>query len=217
MSFQVARWNERLELFYWSWRRFCYMGWWKQRQEILKYSEEGLLPPEDLFNKETKIVCCSTTGSASEDITLPDKAPFLLFAYDSLPCQRVSLSNRKLKSRLYLTQNDLEVKSQNQSELDIYRTYVERLDQTTVDRFHLGHGSQTIVWETVTFFVIGFSIPYTASSLTNTKSLFKLWWFTDWTMITLQIKLQIRRSWTAFRCPRQAHRGWKLREHSVQG
>ena len=97
MSFQVARWNERLEWFYWSWRRFCHMGWWKQRQEI-KYSKEGLLP-EDLFNIETKIVCCSTTGSASEDITLPDKAPFLFFAYDSLPCQRVSLSNRKLKKQ----------------------------------------------------------------------------------------------------------------------
>ena len=162
MSFQVARWNERLEWFYWSWRRFCHMGWWKQRQEI-KYSKEGLLP-EDLFNIETKIVCCSTTGSASEDITLPDKAPFLFFAYDSLPCQRVSLSNRKLKNRLYLrstlcaaewlTPRNRKTGPGSQSELEIYRTYVVRLDQTTVDSFHHGHGS--IVWETVIFFCDGF-------------------------------------------------------------
>jgi len=65
---------------------------WDDENKDNKNSREGVLP-EGLFNEDTKIFfCCSTTGSASQEIALPNKAPFLLFAYDSILCQKVSLS-----------------------------------------------------------------------------------------------------------------------------
>ena len=73
------------------------------KTKTTKNSREGVLP-EGLFNEDTKIFfCCSTTGSASQEITLPNKAPFLLFAYDSILCQKVSLSktNKRSKQTLF--------------------------------------------------------------------------------------------------------------------
>ena len=55
-----------------------------------KNSKVGDLP-EGLYNEDTKIFfCCSTSGSANKEIVLPNKSPFLLFAYDSILCQKVS-------------------------------------------------------------------------------------------------------------------------------
>ena len=69
--FQVARcktWNARVLLLV-QCRGFCLMGWWKQRQQ-------NGLQAEDLFNKDTKIFsCCSTTGSACQEISLWTKLP----------------------------------------------------------------------------------------------------------------------------------------------
>ena len=76
---------------------------WDDENKDNKNSREGVLP-EGLFNEDTKIFfCCSTTGSASQEITLPNKAPFLLFAYDSILCQKVSLSktNKRTKQTLF--------------------------------------------------------------------------------------------------------------------
>lgn len=66
---------------------------WDDENKDNKNSKEGALP-EGLFNEDTKIFfCCSTTGSASQEITLPNTAPFLLFAYDSIVCQKVKGMN----------------------------------------------------------------------------------------------------------------------------
>ena len=47
----------------------CEMMNWKQRQQ-------NVLQAEDLFNKDTKIFsCCSTTGSACQEISLRTKLP----------------------------------------------------------------------------------------------------------------------------------------------
>ena len=63
---------------------------WDDENKDNKNSKDGVLP-EGLFNEDTKIFyCCSTSGSASEGITLPNNAPFFLFAYDSILCQKVS-------------------------------------------------------------------------------------------------------------------------------
>ena len=65
---------------------------WDDENKDNKNSKYGDLP-EGLFNEDTKIFfCCSTTGSASKEITLPNEAPFFLFAYESYLCQKVSLS-----------------------------------------------------------------------------------------------------------------------------
>ncbi|RMX44640.1 hypothetical protein pdam_00002704 [Pocillopora damicornis] len=62
---------------------------WDDENKDNKNSKYGDLP-EGLFNEDSKIFfCCSTTGSASKEITLPNKAPFLLFAYESYLCQKV--------------------------------------------------------------------------------------------------------------------------------
>ena len=72
---------------------------WDDENKDNKNSKEGVLP-EGLFNEDTKIFfCCSTTGSASQEITLPNKAPFLLFAYDSILCQKVSLSKTNKQTK----------------------------------------------------------------------------------------------------------------------
>lgn len=63
---------------------------WDDENKDNKNSKDGELP-EGLFNEDTKIFfCCSTSGSASKEIILPNIAPFLLFAYDSIRCQKVS-------------------------------------------------------------------------------------------------------------------------------
>ncbi|PFX18014.1 uncharacterized protein LOC111340085 [Stylophora pistillata] len=62
---------------------------WDDENKDNKNSKDGELP-EGLFNEDTKIFfCCSITGSAGKEITLPNKAPFFLFAYDSYLCQKV--------------------------------------------------------------------------------------------------------------------------------
>ena len=56
----------------------------------LIHSKVGELS-EALFNEDTKIFfCCSTSGSANKKIVLPNKSPFLLFAYESILCQKAS-------------------------------------------------------------------------------------------------------------------------------
>jgi len=62
---------------------------WDDENKDNKNSKDGELP-EGLFNEDTKIFfCCSTSGSADKEITLPNKSPFLLFAYESILCQKV--------------------------------------------------------------------------------------------------------------------------------
>ncbi|KAL9984820.1 hypothetical protein ACROYT_G007155 [Oculina patagonica] len=66
---------------------------WDDENKDNKNSKNGVLP-EGLFNEDTKIFfCCSTSGSASKEITLPNKASFILFAYDSILCQKVKGMN----------------------------------------------------------------------------------------------------------------------------
>ena len=63
---------------------------WDDENKDNKNSKVGDLP-EGLYNEDTKIFfCCSTSGSANKEIVLPNKSPFLLFAYDSILCQKVS-------------------------------------------------------------------------------------------------------------------------------
>ncbi|KAM7452633.1 hypothetical protein ABFA07_000282 [Porites harrisoni] len=62
---------------------------WDDENKDNKNSKVGDLP-EGLYNEDTKIFfCCSTSGSANKEIVLPNKSPFLLFAYDSILCQKV--------------------------------------------------------------------------------------------------------------------------------
>ena len=63
---------------------------WDDENKDNKNSKVGDLP-EGLYNEDTKIFfCCSTSGSANKEIVLPNKSPFLLFAYKSILCQKVS-------------------------------------------------------------------------------------------------------------------------------
>lgn len=62
---------------------------WDDENKDNKNSKNGELP-EGLFNEDTKIFfCCSTSGSVDTEITLPNKSPFLLFAYESILCQKI--------------------------------------------------------------------------------------------------------------------------------
>ena len=62
---------------------------WDDENKDNKNSKRGELP-EGLFNEDTKIFfCCSSSGSSGKEITLPNKSPFLLFAYESILCQKV--------------------------------------------------------------------------------------------------------------------------------
>ncbi|XP_068708333.1 uncharacterized protein [Montipora foliosa] len=66
---------------------------WDDENKDNKNSKRGELP-EGLFNEDTKIFfCCSTSGSSGKEITLPNKSPFLLFAYESILCQKVKGMN----------------------------------------------------------------------------------------------------------------------------
>ena len=63
---------------------------WDDENKDNKNSKVGDLP-EGLYNEDTKIFfCCSTSGSANREIVLPNKSPFLLFAYESILCQKAS-------------------------------------------------------------------------------------------------------------------------------
>lgn len=74
---------------------------WDDENKDNKNSKDGVLP-EGLFNEDTKIFyCCSTSGSASEEITLPNKTPFFLFAYNSILCQKVGFILQKQIFLLY--------------------------------------------------------------------------------------------------------------------
>ena len=98
---------------------------WDDENKDNKNSKEGVLP-EGLFNEDTKIFFyCSTTGSASQEITLPNKAPFLLFAYDYILCQKVSLSNLN-KQTLFEIHLCLETKPERKSRRN-YRKNIVRI------------------------------------------------------------------------------------------
>lgn len=63
---------------------------WDDENKDNKNSKRGELP-EGLFNEDTKIFfCCSTSGPVGKEIILPNKSPFLLFAYESILCQKVN-------------------------------------------------------------------------------------------------------------------------------
>lgn len=66
---------------------------WDDENKDNKNSKRGELP-EGLFNEDTKIFfCCSTSGPVGKEIILPNKSPFLLFAYESILCQKVKGMN----------------------------------------------------------------------------------------------------------------------------
>lgn len=53
-------------------------------------NDKGGALPEGEYTEDTKIYfCCSTTGVVDNQISLPAKSPFFLFAYESFKCQKV--------------------------------------------------------------------------------------------------------------------------------
>ena len=55
--------------------------------------DAGGVKPDGLYTEDTKVFfCCSTAGSASKPIRLPNDRPFFLFAYSSIVCQKVMLT-----------------------------------------------------------------------------------------------------------------------------
>ena len=67
-------------------------------------NEVGGNVPEGLYSDDTKIYfCCQTDGLVDRPIDLPSESDFLLFAYQSTKCQKVSRFFRRFVITFVLT------------------------------------------------------------------------------------------------------------------